>query len=41
MVEDFGFGLLDGMYEKGVYISGVRKGSIVDLNGFKLFDRVL
>ncbi|XP_061187950.1 glutamate receptor-interacting protein 1-like isoform X2 [Saccostrea echinata] len=41
MVEDFGFGLSDGMYEKGVYISGVRKGSIADLNGLKPFDRVL
>lgn len=41
VVEDFGFGLSDGMYEKGVYISGVRKGSIADLNGLKPFDRVL
>ncbi|XP_062613191.1 glutamate receptor-interacting protein 1-like isoform X1 [Saccostrea cucullata] len=39
--EDFGFGLSDGMYEKGVYISGVRRGSIADLNGLKPFDRVL
>nr|XP_022296819.1 glutamate receptor-interacting protein 1-like isoform X3 [Crassostrea virginica] len=41
VVEDFGFGLSDGMYEKGVYISGVRKGSIADLNGLRPFDRVL
>ncbi|XP_056000816.1 glutamate receptor-interacting protein 1-like isoform X3 [Ostrea edulis] len=41
VVEDFGFGLSDGMYEKGVYISGVRKGSIADLYGIKPFDRVL
>ncbi|XP_069141413.1 glutamate receptor-interacting protein 1-like isoform X2 [Argopecten irradians] len=40
-VEDFGFGLSDGMYEKGVYISGVREGSIADKAGVKQFDRIL
>ena len=39
--EDFGFGLSDGMYEKGVYISGVREGSIADIAGLRQFDRVL
>ncbi|KAK3104164.1 hypothetical protein FSP39_024955 [Pinctada imbricata] len=39
--EDFGFGLSDGMYEKGVYISGVREGSIADMAGLRQFDRIL
>lgn len=38
---DFGFGLSDGMYEKGVYISGVREGGPADVAGLKQFDRVL
>ncbi|XP_021364887.1 glutamate receptor-interacting protein 1-like isoform X2 [Mizuhopecten yessoensis] len=40
-IDDFGFGLSDGMYEKGVYISGVREGSLADKAGVKQFDRIL
>lgn len=39
--DDFGFGLSDGMYEKGVYISGVRKDSLADRAGLVQFDRIL
>ncbi|XP_050413051.1 glutamate receptor-interacting protein 2 isoform X3 [Patella vulgata] len=39
--EDFGFGLSDGMYEKGVFISGVRPGSAASKAGLKAFDRIL
>ncbi|KAJ8303902.1 hypothetical protein KUTeg_017485 [Tegillarca granosa] len=39
--EGFGFGLSDGMYEKGVYVSGVKKDSIADKCGLKQFDRLL
>ncbi|CAG2239392.1 GRIP [Mytilus edulis] len=39
--DDFGFGLSDGMYEKGVYISGVRGGSLAEKAGLVQFDRIL
>lgn len=39
--EGFGFGLSDGMFEKGVYVSGVKKDSIADKCGLKPFDRLL
>lgn len=39
--DDFGFGLSDGMYEKGVYISAVRPGSLADRAELSAFDRVL
>ena len=40
--EDFGFGLSDGVYEKGVYISALRPGSPADRSGIlRMFDRVL
>lgn len=39
--DDFGFGLSDGMYEKGVYISGVREGSLAEKAGLVQFDRIL
>ena len=39
--EDFGFGLSDGMYEKGVYISGVKEESLAEKAGLNQFDRIL
>ncbi|XP_059153790.1 glutamate receptor-interacting protein 2-like [Physella acuta] len=41
VTEDFGFSLSDGLYEKGVYISGVREGSVAHKAGLKELDRVL
>lgn len=40
-VEDFGFGVSDGVYDKGVYISAIRLGSVADSMGLKQFDRIL
>ncbi|XP_067683698.1 glutamate receptor-interacting protein 1-like isoform X1 [Haliotis asinina] len=40
-VEDFGFSLSDGMYEKGVFISAVRQGSAAQRAGLKMYDRIL
>ncbi|ELU00765.1 hypothetical protein CAPTEDRAFT_224220 [Capitella teleta] len=40
--EDFGFGLSDGVYEKGVYLSAIRPGGPADRSGvLRQFDRVL
>lgn len=39
--EDFGFGLSDGMYEKGVYISAIKPGSLAHKKGLKAYDRLL
>ena len=39
--EDFGFGVSDGVYDKGVYISAVRPGSKADRMGLKCYDRIL
>ena len=41
LAEDFGFGVSDGVYDKGVYISAVRTGSVADKMGLKQFDRIL
>ena len=41
LAEDFGFGVSDGVYDKGVYISAVRTGSVADRMGLKQFDRIL
>ncbi|CAL1527022.1 unnamed protein product [Lymnaea stagnalis] len=41
LAEDFGFSLSDGMYERGVYISAVRKGSVAEKSGLLALDRVL
>ena len=38
---DFGFGVSDGLYDKGVYISAVRTGSVADKMGLKQYDRIL
>ena len=40
-VEDFGFSLSDGMYEKGVFIRAVRPGSPAHRAGLKAYDRIL
>ena len=41
-LEDFGFGLSDGVYEKGVYISAIRHGGPAELSGeLKSYDRLL
>lgn len=40
-VDDFGFGVSDGVYDKGVYISAIRPGSVADGMGLKQFDRIL
>ena len=41
-LEDFGFGLSDGVYEKGVYISAIRHGGPAERTGLlRAFDRVL
>lgn len=39
--EDFGFGLSDGMYDKGIYVSAIRNGSLAEIAGLKPFDRIL
>ena len=39
-VDDFGFGLSDGVYEKGVYISAVRPGSEAAA-ALRQYDRIL
>ncbi|GAB1597596.1 glutamate receptor-interacting 1-like isoform X11 [Argonauta hians] len=39
--EDFGFSLSEGMYEKGVYISAVRPGSLAEKSGLLQYDRIL
>ncbi|KAL5014355.1 hypothetical protein ScPMuIL_008625 [Solemya velum] len=39
--EDFGFGLSDGMFEKGIYVSAIRNGSLAEIAGLKPFDRIL
>ncbi|XP_064605034.1 glutamate receptor-interacting protein 1-like isoform X3 [Liolophura sinensis] len=39
--EDFGFGLSDGMYEKGVYISAIKPASLAHKKGLKAYDRLL
>ncbi|KAH9487789.1 Glutamate receptor-interacting protein 2 [Bulinus truncatus] len=39
--EDFGFSLSDGLYERGVYISAVKKDSVADKAGLQALDRVL
>ncbi|XP_055881782.1 glutamate receptor-interacting protein 2-like [Biomphalaria glabrata] len=39
--EDFGFSLSDGLFERGVYISAVRKGSVAEKAGLQPLDRVL
>ena len=39
--EDFGFGVSDGLYDRGVYISAVRTGSVADKMGLKQYDRIL
>ncbi|KAL4225936.1 Glutamate receptor-interacting protein 1 [Mactra antiquata] len=39
--EDFGFSVSDGVYDKGVYISAIRSGSVADTMGLKQFDRIL
>ena len=38
--DNFGFSLSDGIYEKGVYVSGVRPGGPAS-DGLKMFDRIL
>ncbi|XP_041347571.1 glutamate receptor-interacting protein 1-like [Gigantopelta aegis] len=40
-VEDFGFSLSDGMYEKGVFISAIRPNSPAHRAGLKSYDRIL
>lgn len=39
--DDFGFGVSDGVYDKGVYISAIRPGSVADSMGLKQYDRIL
>eukprot|EP00106_Octopus_bimaculoides_P023529 XP_014790971.1 PREDICTED: glutamate receptor-interacting protein 2-like isoform X8 [Octopus bimaculoides] len=39
--EDFGFSLSEGMYEKGVYISAIRPGSLAEKSGLLQYDRIL
>ncbi|XP_045164532.2 glutamate receptor-interacting protein 1-like isoform X2 [Mercenaria mercenaria] len=39
--DDFGFGVSDGVYDKGVYISAIRPGSVAESMGLKQFDRIL
>ena len=40
--DDFGFGLSDGVYEKGVYISAIRPGGPADRCGtLRSYDRIL
>ena len=40
--DDFGFGLSDGVYEKGVFISAIRPGGPADKSGIlRVFDRIL
>lgn len=39
--DDFGFGVSDGVYDKGVYISAIRPGSVAEGLGLKQYDRIL
>ncbi|KAL3851671.1 hypothetical protein ACJMK2_015398 [Sinanodonta woodiana] len=41
VMEDFGFSLSDGLYDKGVYISAVKEDGYADIAGLLQFDRVL
>lgn len=40
-LDDFGFGVSDGVNDKGVYISAVKTGSVAESMGLKQFDRIL
>ncbi|ESO91287.1 hypothetical protein LOTGIDRAFT_91696, partial [Lottia gigantea] len=39
--EEYGFGLSDGMYEKGVFISGIKPASPASKAGLRAYDRIL
>lgn len=39
--DNFGFGVSDGIHDKGVYISAIRKDSVADGMGLQKYDRIL
>uniref|UniRef100_A0A0B6Y5Z7 PDZ domain-containing protein n=1 Tax=Arion vulgaris TaxID=1028688 RepID=A0A0B6Y5Z7_9EUPU len=39
--EDFGFSISDGLYDRGVYVSAVKNGSLAEKAGLRSLDRIL
>lgn len=40
-MEDFGFSVVDGLLEKGVYVKNICLVGLGDFGGLKLYDRFL